>query len=446
MNARGPIARFMRLGAIAGLAACGTSLQQPGASDAGESFAVVVPPGGRCAPAVSSADLVDANDAGCARVADGGVDAGFGPAHPLGVGYPAGTNELPPHVAYLTFDDGPSDWTNDFLDILKSRGVSATFFVTAKQLKGPAGLDGTYVDEYGHEWAYRDLVRREVDEGHAIGNHTVDHPDLGAIGAEQVQSELDENELLVNVALVRAGSLPRVLSLFRPPFGSPWYTDLVAVADPESAQSVAGPRIAMHGLNVMWSIDSTDSREWAIDESFSRRPGAVAPSVGAPAYADKVARIKDTVLKDPSVIRGNGIVVLMHDTHDTTRDALADIVAGLASAGYRFDTIENYAQARWGRPSRDLTPGPSLYSGCVDSGNWGCEAFGVPVGTDRTREVCGRMWRAYQAFGGATGLGVPKAAPTQSATTGIVTQSFDRGVLELHPENPPPCNVVFIPQ
>jgi peptidoglycan/xylan/chitin deacetylase (PgdA/CDA1 family) len=433
------------VGMIAGIGACSTSLESTD-SDAGAPFEVTLPSGGQCAPRVAQADLSPAAATACSPLADGGVDSGSGPARPLGVGYPDGADPLPAHVAYLTFDDGPSDWTNDFLDMLKARGVAATFFVTAKQLKGPAGLNGTYVDEYGHEWAYRDLVRREIDEGHQVGNHTVDHPDLGAIASEQIQSELDENELLINVALVRAGSLPRVLSLFRPPFGAPWYTDLANVADPSAARAAAGPRIAMHGLNVMWNIDSTDSAEWAVGESFSRTAGAVVPDAGAPSYADKVTRIKTTVLQDPKIARGDGIIVLMHDTHDTTRDALSDIIAGLASAGYRFDTIENYAQARWARPSRDLTPGPSLYSPCVDDRNWGCQSFGVPVGTDRAREVCGRMWRAYQALGGSTAVGAPTAAPVQAAATGILAQSFEKGVIELHPENPPPCDVVFVPQ
>ncbi len=425
------------------LGACSTALRSTEPDDAAAYFAIVLPPGGQCAPGVAAADLAGQDAGGCTPTGLGG-DADFNPSRPMGVGYPDGNDALPPHVAYLTFDDGPSDWTNDFLDLLKTQGVPATFFVTAKQLKGPAGLDGTYVDEYGHEWAYRDLVRREIDEGHAIGNHTVNHPDLGAITPEQIQSELDENELLVNVGLVHAGALPRVLSLFRPPFGAPWYLDLASVADPETSQQTAGPRIAAHGLNVMWNIDSTDSREWAVGESFSRKAGAIVPDAGAPTYGNKVERIKETVLGDPKVARGDGIVVLMHDTHDTTRDALSDVITGLSSAGYRFDTIEGYAQGRWGRPSIDLTPGPSLYSACVEDRNWGCEAFGVAVGTDRLREVCGRMWRAYQALGGQPSLGAPKAAPVQSPTTGIVAQSFERGIIELHPENPPPCDAVLV--
>lgn len=382
---------------------------------------------------------------------DGGTgsdDAGaesFSPVRPLGVGYPDGDNPLPAHTAYLTFDDGPSDWTNDFLDILRSDGIEATFFVTAMQLKGPLGLDGTYVDEYGQTEIYRNLVKRELDEGHVVGNHTVNHPDLAGIDAEQIESELDENELLINVALLRAGSTPHVLSLFRPPFGSPWFQGQVIPADPASAQAIAAGRIVTHGVNVMWTIDSTDSLDWAQGESYSRTI-VQTPSPGAPTFDAKEARIVQAVLGDPSVAQGAGIIVLMHDTHDTTLDVLPQLIKGLISAGYSFDTIEHYVEWRWNRPSIDLTPGPALYGTCVDDRDWGCASFGVPVGTDRSREVCGRMWTAYQAFGGVDALGAPTAGPVQSQTTGIVSQAFEHAVVELHPENPAPCNIVAIPQ
>ena len=93
-----------------------------------------------------------------------------------------------------------------------------------------------------------------------------------------------------------------------------------------------------------------------------------------------------------------------------------------------------------------MTPGPSLYQACVDERNWGCASFGVPAGTDRAREVCGRMWLGFQAFGGASALGEPIAEPVLNAETGILSQAFERATLELHPENEAPCNVVAIPR
>lgn len=59
---------------------------------------------------------------------------------------------------YLTFDDGPSPYTEEILDILDEYGVKATFFVTATQIPG-----------------YEDICRRIVDEGHGLGIHTYNH-------------------------------------------------------------------------------------------------------------------------------------------------------------------------------------------------------------------------------------------------------------------------------
>jgi peptidoglycan-N-acetylglucosamine deacetylase len=451
----GPRRRSMALGVVtlAGALSCST----PDATDvqdaSADAIAATIPDGGHCGPTrvlavarLASSDGEDPDVPACA--ADGGPDSGWvasSPLQPLGVGYPDDNAPIPAHTAYLTFDDGPSDWTNDFLDILKDKGVEATFFVTAIQLKGPAGLNGTYVDEYGSTEIYRDLVERELTEGHVVGNHTVNHPDLAGIDLLQIETELDQNELLINTGIVRAGGTPHVLSLFRPPYGSPWYSGQVVASDPAAAQAVAAQPIAIHGLNVMWTIDSTDSNDWAQGESYSRTI-AQAPSANAPTYEAKKARIEQAVLGDPSVAAGAGIIVLMHDTHDTTRDVLSDLIDGLIGDGYSFATIEDYAEWRWNRPSIDLTPGPSLYDACVDDRDWGCASFGVPVGTDRAHEVCGRMWTAYEQLGGSDVLGAPTAAPTQSPATGIVSQSFEHATLELHPENPPPCNVIAIPQ
>jgi peptidoglycan/xylan/chitin deacetylase (PgdA/CDA1 family) len=381
----------------------------------------------------------------CAGGTDGGSTGEFGPARPLGVGFPDRGDLLPPHVAYLTFDDGPSDWTGEFLDILAAKGVHATFFINAKNLKGAAGLGATYIDAAGNPAVFRDVVKRAVDEGHVLGNHTVDHLDLAALPDAQAQAELDENERLVASALIRAGGVARLLTLVRPPFGSPWYHHAPLPPDQGVAEIAVAGIISARGVNVMWTVDSSDSVEWAQGESFTRVPGQITPAATAPSYTDKIARVEQTVLNDPAVTAGAGAVILMHDTHNATRDALSVIIDGLRAAGYSFGTIEEYVQWRWGRPSADLTPGPGLYSTCVDEGDWGCASFGAPVGSDRSHEVCGRMWRGYQLLGGAAALGAPVAAPTTDAATGLMSQSFQRGVVTLHPENSQPCDVIAIP-
>lgn len=405
------------------------------------------PPGGRCASeqAESVPALLEASQnvlqETCADGAPPALDptGGYSPVRPMGVGYPDMPNLLPERVAYLTFDDGPSEWTNTFLDILKEKGVLATFFVTAKQLKGELGLDATYQDRNGMTIVFRDVLKRVLDEGHQIANHTVNHVDLSQVTIGQIASEIDENELLVNQALVRAGGKPELLTLFRPPYGSPWYTGIAGRQMPEASQ-----RIASHGLNILWNVTSGDAADWAIGESYSRTR-MPAPTDGAPSFEMKKERLIRDVTQNEATRGGEGVMVLMHDTHSATRDALPQIIDGLAAQGYTFATVEQFVQGRWNRPSLDLTPGPSLYQSCVPQRDWGCEALGdAPLGSDRASEVCGRMWVAYHALGGAEAFGAPLGAPERSPATGIVSQAFEQASIELHPENPPPCNLIAI--
>ena len=58
----------------------------------------------------------------------------------------------------LTFDDGPSEYTSPMLDLLRDRGVKATFFVVGRLVAGR-----------------EEIVRRELAEGHLVGNHSFDH-------------------------------------------------------------------------------------------------------------------------------------------------------------------------------------------------------------------------------------------------------------------------------
>jgi peptidoglycan/xylan/chitin deacetylase (PgdA/CDA1 family) len=354
------------------------------------------------------------------------------PSRPLGFGLPGGSDALPAGVAYLTFDDGPSDWTGEILDTLAAKGVHATFFVTAKQLKGPAGLDATYTDAAGNQAVYRDLVKREAAEGHVIGNHTVDHKDLSTLADADAAAELDLNEQLINQALIKTGGAPRVLGLVRPPYGSPWVHSPVL---PTDKLATAGRVIANRGIDVLWTLDSTDSREWAQGETY-RRDAIPVGVVTTLSYADKVARVQSSVLNDPSIAAHAGAIILMHDSHNGTRDALGAIIDGLRAAGYTFGTIEELVQQRYGRPSVALTPGPALFAACVPEAQWGCDG---PAGADAAHSVCGRLWRAYESAGGAAKLGAPLGAPATDATTGAISQPFEHGALALHPERVAPC-------
>src|SRR5207248_5625963 len=85
-----------------------------------------------------------------------------------------------PGLIALTFDDGPDPvWTPRILDILKQENVPATFFI---------------IGEYGQ--ASPDLLRRIVNEGHDIGNHTYTHPNLGESSGGITDLELNATKRL----------------------------------------------------------------------------------------------------------------------------------------------------------------------------------------------------------------------------------------------------------
>lgn len=82
---------------------------------------------------------------------------------------------------YLTFDNGyEQGYTAKVLDVLKQENVSATFFVT-----------GHYVEEEP------ELVKRMVDEGHIVGNHSYHHPDFTILDKAAMKKELESLEKLV---------------------------------------------------------------------------------------------------------------------------------------------------------------------------------------------------------------------------------------------------------
>ncbi len=108
------------------------------------------------------------------------------------IGLAPGTKQLA-----LTYDDGPNDpYTGKLLDVLAKADVKATFF-----------LIGRYVRQRP------DIVRRVVEAGHAIGNHTWDHPNLIWCSPAETRRQLSETQKAIEDACgIQA-------TLFRPPFG-----------------------------------------------------------------------------------------------------------------------------------------------------------------------------------------------------------------------------------
>jgi len=127
-------------------------------------------------------------------------------------------------VVALSFDDGPSDeLTPSLLELLRSHGVRATFFVVGRELEGR-----------------ETIVRRAIADGHEVGNHTHTHRRPDRLSDEDLADELER----ANTAIAAAASVePR---LARPPFG-------------KGRQRFAETARRLGLSTVLWSIDSGDS-------------------------------------------------------------------------------------------------------------------------------------------------------------------------------------------
>lgn len=176
----------------------------------------------------------------------------------------------------LTFDDGPVGDTSRLLDILDRMHAHATFFVV-----------GTNVN------ANPATMRRMQAAGHTIGNHTFNHPRLPLLTEGGIGAQLDD----ASGAITRAtGTAPRWM---RPPYGE--YDGRVAAAAGARGMSVA-----------IWDVDTEDWR-----------------------YRDAQRTCRVAVDQARA-----GSVVLMHDIHPATVDAVPCIVDGLRAKGLRPASLD----------------------------------------------------------------------------------------------------------
>lgn len=173
-------------------------------------------------------------------------DSGKGtPSHPnvdpSPVGwYPAAFPADDSRTVYLTFDDGPSEYTPQMLRLLRKHDANATFFIVGTQVAGRESL-----------------IRDALRDGNAIGNHTWDHPDLTTLRSAQIKDQLE-----------RVAEVAPVGPCMRPPYG--------AVHEVSGRVSVA-----MGFQPVMWTGQAFDWRPTATasqivkDIKAATRPGAV---------------------------------------------------------------------------------------------------------------------------------------------------------------------------
>ena len=184
-----------------------------------------------------------------------------------------GTSGEPKKIA-LTFDDGPHPkYTEQLLDGLKERGVVATFIVTGENAEN-----------------YPDIIRREQDEGHLIGNHTYNHVELCKISKEAARTEIEAtNQEIYDIT----GEYPMWL---RPPYGE-WQKNL---------------DFYVNMFPVLWDIDTLDWKSQNVNA---------------------VMQIVESEIED-------GAVILMHDAYQSSVDAALQIVDLLTAQGYEFVTVD----------------------------------------------------------------------------------------------------------
>lgn len=194
----------------------------------------------------------------------------------------------------MTFDDGPHPaYTPALLDILKARRIRASFYVIGRNVA-----------------RYPDIVKRMVDEGHEIGNHSWQHPLLSQLGKAAVLRELDRT----SEAVFRA--VQRMPVTMRPPYGA-LTKDQRAMIHKEREMPT-----------ILWSVDPED---W-------RRPGS-------------------SVVADRIVGGARpGAIILSHDIHKPTVQAMPAALDGLIERGYRFATVSmilgqrDWSKLRWRLP------------------------------------------------------------------------------------------------
>lgn len=182
---------------------------------------------------------------------------------------------------YLTFDEGyENGYTPQILDILKANDVKAAFFVTGHYLKSQPML-----------------VKRMVDEGHIVGNHTDSHPSLPDVSDEEIKEELQLVEQAYEQLTGRKG-----MKYLRPPMGE--YSERTLALTRELGYN-----------NIFWSMAFVD---W----------------VPMPGGADEAYRsVMDNL--------HNGALILLHAVSKDNTEALDKILKDIKAQGYTFKTLDD---------------------------------------------------------------------------------------------------------
>lgn len=177
----------------------------------------------------------------------------------------------------LTFDDGPHpSLTNKALEILNRHGAKGTFFVLGQNVA-----------------RYKSVVSAAAAGGHEIGVHTWSHIKMNSSSRAKVDSEISRTQNLIGSV---TGVAPRVM---RPPYGA-------------TNKTLVDHMFNRYGMaSILWDVDTVD---W-------RKPG--------------VSKVINTAVTKAKP----GSIILVHDIHASTIDALEGIVTGLQARGFKLVTV-----------------------------------------------------------------------------------------------------------
>jgi len=200
-----------------------------------------------------------------------------------------------PYIA-MTFDDGPSAvLTPKLLDLLAARHIKATFFVIGENVA-----------------EHPEIVARAAREGHEIANHSWSHPNFGKMSQENVRSQVQRTDDAIKSA---TGKRP---TLLRPPYGSITEREKRWIHD-EFRYDI-----------ILWDVDPLD---W-------KRPG---PAV-----------VRSRILKETRP----GSIVLSHDIHPGTIEAMPSTLDELEAKGFKFVTVSELIDM-----ATPVTPHPKAQPG-----------------------------------------------------------------------------------
>ena len=181
-----------------------------------------------------------------------------------------------PYVA-LTFDDGPhATNTPRLLEMLRQRKIHATFFMV-----------GQCVNELP------EIVKKIVADGHEVANHSWSHPQLSSMTDSSVHDQIQKTH---DAIIAASGVTPKI---FRPPYGA------------FTARQRAIAHAAWGYRCILWDVDPLD---WKVRNA---------------------EYVKNAILKATV----SGSIILTHDIHKTTVDAMPETIDALLAKGFKFVTV-----------------------------------------------------------------------------------------------------------